>query len=69
MALSDTACKYVKPKQKPYKLADEKRYVSTHWKTYNRLMVKHLAYSNNVYARMLTILKRMAARFDRIQRQ
>lgn len=40
-----------------------------HWKTYYRFLAKHTHYSNDAYAGMLTILKRMDARFDEIKQQ
>lgn len=37
-----------------------------HWRTYNRLVAKHLAYSNDAYREMVTILKRVDASFAEI---
>jgi hypothetical protein len=39
-----------------------------HWKTYYRLMNKHMAYSNDAYADMLVTLKKVDARFAEIER-
>lgn len=38
-----------------------------HWRTYNRLLAKHLAYSNDAYIGMVATMKRVDSRFAEIE--
>lgn len=38
-----------------------------HWRTYNRLLNKHLTYSNDAYTGMLATMKRVDSRFAEIE--
>ena len=40
-----------------------------HWRTYNCLVAKHLAYSNDAYIGMLATIKRVDSRFAEIERR
>jgi hypothetical protein len=38
-----------------------------HWRTYSRLVAKHLAYSNDAYIEMMATMKRVDSRFAEIE--